>query len=266
MSDSSLVPSELRPRLRTRSLAGRIFYWPSVDSTNRVAAKLAAAGEAHGTLVLTNHQTQGRGRQGRGWANAAGRDLAFSLILRPELQASAALSVTLAFSTAVAEAVEAATGVRCDVKWPNDVQCGGRKLCGILSESATEGTRMRYVVVGIGINVNAAADDFPHEIQGAATSCAMLAGGAVDRADVLGRVLNAADEAYHAFSKQGFATVKARYLARLAMLNQAVTFTTGDARMSATVTGVGDDGALLVVDAAGNNKKLYDEEVHIGAT
>lgn len=147
-----------------------------VDSTQRVAKELAAAGAPHGTVVVAEAQTAGRGRLGRTWRSPPGRNLLFSMVLRPDVPAREVPLLTLGAAAGLAVAFD----VR--VKWPNDlVDRDGRKLAGLLGEVELEGDRVRFVVLGVGLNVNQV--DFPPELPNA-TSLARL-GGPRDREEVL---------------------------------------------------------------------------------
>src|SRR5882724_13282357 len=128
---------------------GRSFLrFDTVSSTNDVARDLAASGQPEGVCVIAREQTAGRGRQGRSWSSPPGEGLYISLILRPQVTASAAAMITLAAAVAVAETLTLDFQAAADIKWPNDVLVKGRKICGILVEAAIEGARLQYAAVG----------------------------------------------------------------------------------------------------------------------
>lgn len=157
----------------------RLVYRVTTESTMNDAAALAASGEPHGTIVLAEEQTAGRGRFGRAWYSERGAGLYFSMILRPPLPAAAAPMLTLAAGLAVREAASQVTGLDADIRWPNDVLLGGKKCAGILLELTAEPERIKWVILGIGINVNQSV--LPAELAGEATSLriAVAAGDAV---------------------------------------------------------------------------------------
>jgi BirA family transcriptional regulator, biotin operon repressor / biotin---[acetyl-CoA-carboxylase] ligase len=189
-----------------RALAGRRLGTPrrlfaSIGSTNAEAIAWAAAGAPEGALVVTDHQTAGRGRWGRTWFSEPGSSLMFSIVLRPRIDPSTAGLLTTALGVAVADGVEAATGLPARVTWPNDVMVTGRKLAGILVETRLAGTTLDFAVAGVGLNVSWDADQLPDELLGRATSLRVEAdrGGAAGvpgRAELLASVLGALEDVY----------------------------------------------------------------------
>jgi BirA family biotin operon repressor/biotin-[acetyl-CoA-carboxylase] ligase len=176
-----------------------IHSFPSCSSTNDLARDLAAKGEPEGAAVLCAEQTAGRGTKGRAWYSAAGKGLYVSIILRPQSHELAL--IPLLAGVAVADAVEAAFGVRPGLKWPNDLVWQGKKLGGILSESSLTGERVNFVVLGIGLNINHAAGDFPPEIQELAVSLRMIAGRKVSADLLLPRLWQALGRWYARFGR-----------------------------------------------------------------
>lgn len=257
---SDLLPREIARRARTRAFGRRVYYLPEVDSTNRVAAELAAAGEAEGAIIVADYQTAGRGRWARRWESAAGKNVLFSLILRPEAPAPAVLPVTLAFSASIADTLGSIAGREIGVKWPNDVVVDGRKICGILAEGAISGGRMAFVVVGVGINVNARIEEFPDEFAERSCSVYTLTGREWDRTEVIARVLTALERTYLAFAAEGFSELLGLYRSKLAILGRNVRLSRSGSERVARVVGVAEDGALLV-ESDGETEALYDDEV-----
>jgi BirA family transcriptional regulator, biotin operon repressor / biotin---[acetyl-CoA-carboxylase] ligase len=199
--------AELREALRPG------FPWTDVvcldvtDSTNRVAMEMAENYAPHGTVVVADAQTAGRGRMGRRWVSPAGKNLYVSLLLRPSVPTADAPSLALVAGVALADAVEAA-GVPAALKWPNDLYCGGRKAAGILAEMASDPGGVRHVVIGLGLNVNAVETDFPPDLRGAATSLRICAGKTFRRVDVLARLLDAFGARYAEFLGGGFSSLR----------------------------------------------------------
>jgi len=260
--NDDLLPRGIQRRLETRALARRIYYLHEVDSTNRIAAELARAGEPHGTLVVTDYQTKGRGRWNRTWESPAGRNLLFSLILRPGVGAHTVLPVTLVFSTALAETLSTIVGRDAGVKWPNDVVVEGRKISGILSEGASRAGVAVFVVVGIGINVNVGSEEFPERIRDRSCSCSSLTGREWKRADLLARVLSSLERVYDEFVQKGFGKMAARYTSRLTILGKPIRFEKAGLETAGTVVDVGADGSLVVETVTGR-VALYEQEVSL---
>ena len=184
---------DVQPLLKTDAFGRAIRGHASVDSTNTKAAQWAREGAAHGSVVLTEYQTAGRGRQGRRWEAEPGQNLMFSVVLRPPLPPDRLGLLPLAAGLAVAEAVDPFIApVTASVKWPNDVLVEGRKTCGMLLETSFSGRAAvidapAFVVLGIGLNVNQV--DFPDALADTATSLRLITGRLVPRAPLLARLL-----------------------------------------------------------------------------
>jgi BirA family biotin operon repressor/biotin-[acetyl-CoA-carboxylase] ligase len=249
--------------LSARRFGRRVYYYPETDSTNRVAVELIRRGEAEGCLVVADYQTAGRGRLDRVWTSPPGRDLLFTLILRPDTGPVGALPLTLVIALAAAGHLSEVTGSDIGVKWPNDIVIGGAKLGGILAEKPSLPDGATALAVGIGINVNSRPDDFPPAYRDRAVSCSSLSGAAHDRADVLAGLLGAMENLYDRFCAEGFSGIRPQYENRLLMRGERVTFERGHTRYEGLVEGVENDGALRVRPEGKNTTPLllYGEEV-----
>lgn len=155
-----LTALELRPLLNTHDIGQVLHHFELISSTNDHARELAEEGAGHGEVVIADSQTGGRGRRGRPWVSPPGLNAYFSVILRPELPPARAPELTLLASVAICDALRQAN-VPAAIKWPNDLLVQDRKIAGILTEMASEPERVHWAVIGIGVNVNAAATDFP---------------------------------------------------------------------------------------------------------
>jgi BirA family biotin operon repressor/biotin-[acetyl-CoA-carboxylase] ligase len=220
-----------------------IVRLPSVDSTQRYAAELAAAGTADGTAVVADTQTQGRGRRGRVWLDTPGESLLLSVILRTTLPVAQMPTLSIAAGVAVAEALIASAGVEARLKWPNDVLVGGRKVAGVLLERHGDA-----VILGIGVNV---AQTSSRALAPQATSIA-IEGGRPDREAILGAVLAAVATWRGRLEREGFEPVRARWTALASMVGRRVT---ADGKVG-TALGLDDDGALLIDTATGAARVL----------
>jgi BirA family biotin operon repressor/biotin-[acetyl-CoA-carboxylase] ligase len=204
---------DLAPLLTTARLGRAARAFETLDSTMAAAAAWAADGAPEGALVVAGHQTAGRGRLGRTWADAPGESLLFSLVLRPRLAPERRGLVPLAAGLAVAEAVERVAGLRPALKWPNDVVLNGRKAAGVLVEGQLAQGRPAVLVVGVGVNVGPAA--FPPEVAERATSLAHEAGRPVPRAPLLAAFLSAFEAHLDALAADGGARLRAGWEARM---------------------------------------------------
>ncbi|HEY8517937.1 MAG TPA: biotin--[acetyl-CoA-carboxylase] ligase [Candidatus Binatia bacterium] len=255
-----LLPEEILRHWQPRQLAGHIVHRDSIDSTNRLAAELARGGAPEGTVVIAEQQTAGRGRLGRSWASPANVNLYCSIVLRPSLPPLEVPRLTLVAGLAVAQAIAAtAPRVTPQIKWPNDVLIDGRKVSGTLTELDAETDRVRYVIVGIGVNLNAGRADFPRELARKATSLALASGARVDRAAFTGRLLGAFEASYEVFRTRGFAALRKAYEEFHCLQGRRVSI---DARppIDGVVRGVDDDGALLV-ETRGEVQRVVAGEV-----
>ena len=195
------VPDLLLPDMLAAQLHGTIFgkhvhHYYKIGSTNSVAMDAASAGAPEGSFFLAEQQSAGRGRGANQWHSARSSGIYCSVVLRPALPPSEVLILSLAAGLAVHSAVEEIdSGVVPDLKWPNDVLIGGKKFCGILTEMNAEVTRVRYVVVGIGINVNQSS--FPADLQALATSLRLVTGTQWSRVELCAALLKSLNREYH---------------------------------------------------------------------
>jgi BirA family biotin operon repressor/biotin-[acetyl-CoA-carboxylase] ligase len=242
-----LYPEELEHGLATRWLGRTLHHVEQTDSTNRVALELARAGAAHGTAVIAEGQTAGRGRLGRSFFSPPHRNLYTSIVLRPRISTADAPTLILACAVGVARAVADELGEieRVDVKWPNDVQIDGRKTSGILVELGAEATRVAFCVVGIGVNLNVDPAEFPDEFRSRATSLSAACGRPIDRVAFTRRLFEALEEVLDAHTEGGFAKVRPRFEALFRMAGRRVRVRDLDgSETTGRVAGVDDDGAL----------------------
>jgi BirA family biotin operon repressor/biotin-[acetyl-CoA-carboxylase] ligase len=190
-----LLPEILSPLLRGTIFDSHLHHFYKIGSSNTVAMQAAAEGAPAGSVFLAEEQTAGRGRGANSWQSARSTGIYCSVILRPALPPSDVLVLALATGLAVRAAIaQVDAGVIADLKWPNDVLIDGRKVCGILAEMNAEATRVRYMVVGIGINVN--QQSFPKELEAEATSLRLVTGSQWSRVAVAAALLKSLDREY----------------------------------------------------------------------
>ncbi len=244
-----LYPAEIRAGLTTRWLGRTIEYLQETDSTNRVAAELAREGAAHGTLVVAEAQTAGRGRLGRSFYSPPYQNLYASFVLRPTLSLSGCATLILVAGCAVAEAVAEVLGGAADVelKWPNDVLLGGLKTSGILMEMSAEETRVAHLVLGIGVNLNVERAEFPEAFRATATSLRSYSGARVDRVVFVRTLLSHLEDCLERHARGGFAALRPEFEARFRMAGEPVTVSEMDGRQRCGIArGVAADGALEI--------------------
>ena len=190
-----LLPEILGPLLRGTIFDHHLHHFYKIASTNTAAMAAAAAGAPEGSVFLAEEQTAGRGRGSNSWESERSAGIYCSVVLRPALPPSEVLVLTLAAGLAVRAAIaQVDARVSVDLKWPNDVLIKGKKVCGILAEMHAEATRVRHIVVGIGINVN--QKSFPKELERQATSLRMETGSECSRVEVGAALLKSLDREY----------------------------------------------------------------------
>jgi len=257
---SDLAPDVVRSLLRTRRLGRDYKFLAACPSTNDKVRSRAAEGAAEGLLVVADSQSAGRGRLGRSWHSPPGQNLYLSLLLRPALPARRAAPLTLLAGAALAQ-ILAAAGATPRLRWPNDVlvpAAGGlRKAAGILTEMASDGERIRHIVLGVGLNVNGL--EFPPELAERATSLRMACGRAWDRAKLLVDFLAAFEPIYDDFLVRGPASGLLEWR-RHADLGRVCRVDRDGARIEGIATDIDDDGALLVRDDAGQVHRVVSGE------
>ena len=185
---------ELRRGLKTKAFGKKIYTFQTIDSTNNCARAIANVGGPEGIVVIAEEQTAGKGRLGRRWLANPNENLTFSLVLRPSVTAEAMNQMPLFVGVALAEAIEKATGIRAECKWPNDILLNRKKVAGILVESSLAHNLVEYVVVGIGVNVN--QTEFPPDLAGKATSLRLETRREFDRGALFKDILTALEALY----------------------------------------------------------------------
>jgi BirA family biotin operon repressor/biotin-[acetyl-CoA-carboxylase] ligase len=261
-----LYPEEIQHGLATQWLAHTIHYFDETDSTNRVAERLAREGAAHGTAVVAEGQTAGRGRLGRRFHSPAYLNLYTSIVLRPALDLPDAPAWTLASAVAVADAVAETIGEEqaVEIKWPNDVLIDGRKTCGILLELAAEATRVAFLVLGIGVNLNVDPETFPEEFRDSATSLAARCGRKVDRAAFARALYAHLERVLDACAASGFRGILPRFESRFRMRGRRVRVRElGGGEQEGVVHGIDDDGALRLRLADGAQVRFLAGDVSL---
>ena len=255
-----LTALEVLPLLETHDLARTVHSFEEVDSTNLVAFRLAVEGAEHGELVVAEHQTQGRGRRGRSWSSPGHLNLHASFVLRPELPPQRAPELTLLAAVALAESLRA-IGVPADIKWPNDLLVGGRKVAGILTELSADLDRVHFVVLGIGVNLNSRREDFPPELAETATSVLQVLGRRVGRAAFAAALARQLEDWLDLHAGQGFRPVRERWRALSATLGQEVLVTSERREIRGVAIDIDEDGALRIRTASGTEERVLAGDV-----
>ena len=234
----------IRRGLDTAFLGQSLVFLPETGSTNDEARQLAQNGAPEGTLIITDHQTSGRGRLDRRWEAPPGSSLLMSLVFRPSLAPHEVQRLTMVCGLAVIDAIESETGLQVGLKWPNDVVVGDAKVAGILTEIGSTGEKVDFVVVGLGLNANLDLAGLPDGLLVPATSLSRELGRPVARLPLLWALLQAMEMRYKAL-KAG-RSPHLEWADRLVTLGRPVAVSTTGAVLTGLAEGVNAEGALLV--------------------
>ena len=255
---------ELR-NLRKEKLIGReVLFFSEIDSTNREARDRAEKEAIEGTVVIADSQSRGKGRLGRSWESPSGANLYLSIILRPRISLPAAAQITLLAGIAAARALSGVSGLECRIKWPNDIFLRGRKLAGILTEMEGKGAKVRFIILGIGVNVNWRREDFPVGLRETATSLCAETGKEISRVAVAAGFLHEMEREYSSFLREGFSARLREEWSRLSwVLGKRVTLSLPEGTISGQALGLDPEGALLVLDGEGKTHRFIAGEVSL---
>jgi BirA family biotin operon repressor/biotin-[acetyl-CoA-carboxylase] ligase len=257
-----LHADDLLARLGKRKVIGRdIRVFEQTTSTNDVIEKLARDGVKEGAVVFAESQTKGRGRLGRKWISPGRKGLWFSVLLRPDLRPQETTQLMVASATALRRAIQSETGLRPEIKWPNDIVIGGKKVAGILTELSAELDRVRHVILGIGVDVNLVAGEFPPELRKLATSLKIESGRAISRAGLATAILRELDFDYARICGGGFAEVADEWQEHCKTIGRQVTIQIGERRIRGRAESLDDDGALLLRTDHGRLERITGGDV-----
>lgn len=242
-----LLAHEVQADLKTKMIGCKFYYYESLSSTMDEAFKLGMEGAPEGTVVCTEMQTKGRGRLGRSWFSPKYKGIYCSIILRPKLSPSDLAKLTLLSAVAVAEAVEKAANVQAVIKWPNDLLIKNKKLAGILTELRAEVDQMKFVIIGIGLNVNNTAA----QLVDGATSLKHEAGQTFSRIEILQEMLRAFERWYLRSHKNNFEEVLAAWKDRAYTLGKRVRVSDPASVIEGIAVDLDEDGGLLIRQDSG---------------
>ncbi|PKN10703.1 MAG: biotin--[acetyl-CoA-carboxylase] ligase, partial [Deltaproteobacteria bacterium HGW-Deltaproteobacteria-5] len=200
----NLNSESLKKKLAGKMIGHRLHYYEDIGSTNDEAFRLGEEGAPEGTVLIAESQRSGKGRMQRVWYSPPGANIYTSMILRPPIGTMRATQIPIAAGVAAAETINEFCRDKAWIKWPNDVLIGGKKVCGILAQMKMSGQTVDFVVVGIGINVNLAREQFPHDIQEIATSLAIEAGREISRPELIIRLYENMAKWYRELTRNGF--------------------------------------------------------------
>lgn len=259
-----LHADDLLSRLGQTSVIGRdIRVFEETTSTNDVVERLARDGVKEGVVVFAESQSRGRGRLGRKWVSPPRQGLWFSVLLRPDLRPQSATRMMVASATALRRAIALQTGLQPQIKWPNDILLQGKKTAGILTELSAELDRVKYVVLGIGVDVNLDPADLPPELRRNTTSLKAELERPVSRAELAVGILRELDRDYARMSSGQFAEVADEWEANCATLGQQVTVELGGRMLRGRAESLSEDGALLLRTEHGRLERVVGGDIRL---
>src|SRR5450432_1812269 len=261
-SPDALHADDLLARLGKTKIIGRdIQVFEQTTSTNDAIEKLARDGVKEGVVIFAESQTKGRGRLGRKWISPARKGLWFSILLRPDLRPQETTKLSVASATALRRAIAAETGLKPEIKWPNVILIGGKKIAGILTELSAELDRVKHVILGIGVDVNLNANEFPPELRKSATSLKIESGKAIDRADLAAAILRDLDYDYTRACGHFFADVVDEWEGHCVTIGKNVVVQIGGRKIRGRAESLDDDGALIIRTEHGRLERIIGGDV-----
>lgn len=259
-----LHADDLLSALGRHGIIGRdIRVFEETTSTNDVIEKLARDKVKEGVVVFAESQSRGRGRLGRKWISPPRKGLWFSILLRPNIRPVAVTQMTIAAATALFRAIRAQTGVTTEIKWPNDILIRGKKVAGILTELSAETDRIKYVILGVGIDVNQTAAEFPADLRRIATSLRIETGQKQNRAELAVKVLHELDRDYEHVREGRFEDLSAEWEKHCSTIGHQVVIHVGDRKIQGRAEALDTDGALLIRTQHGHLERIIGGDVTV---
>lgn len=256
-----LIAEEIVPNLTTSWLGHCYYHFAQTGSTNDQALLLATQGAAHGTVVVAEEQTRGRGRLQRLWVSPPGCGIYLSVILTTPLPVQEAPQPGMVVGLALVKLLQEKYGLKAAIKWPNDVLVNGRKLAGILADMQSDQDTTRFLVVGIGINANYREQDFTEPFRYPATALALELGTPVNRRDLLLDYLHRLETEYDLFLQHGFGAILPAYEQASAILGRQLKIQSGKEELSGKALGFTREGALRLQESNGRERVVWVGDV-----
>jgi BirA family transcriptional regulator, biotin operon repressor / biotin---[acetyl-CoA-carboxylase] ligase len=258
----SLIPDEIRWRLRTKILGKSVISYRKVDSTNNVAYQLAEKGVGEGTVIFAEEQARGKGRHGRQWTSPSRGGIYMSCILKPEITPNEIPKITLLAAVAVAKCIRQVTGMSAMIKWPNDILVNNKKVCGILTEMKAEQDRVDFIVIGIGVNVNTPLRLLPKGASSLKEECrSRRKAEDLSRIELAKKLLENIESEYLSLKKRGFSVIIEEWKRYSAMLGARVKVTLPGRTFEGQVYNIDDNGCLVLRAESGMLKKVSSGDI-----
>ena len=245
------------------NFARRIYRYTNVSSTNDLARALANKGEPEGTVVLAEAQSRGRGKWNRRWVSPAGQGIWMSIILKPKLKPEDIARITLVAAVAVVKALRDYPGLSVSIKWPNDILLGDKKIAGILSEMETGEKKLKFVIVGIGLNTNLDLTALPEDLKDGVTSVKQELGGPFSQEKLLNEIITQIEFYYTLFCQEGFSAIREEWKIYSATLGRQLEANHRGEKIFGQAVGLSETGGLLLRDDSGIITELFGSDIRL---
>jgi len=258
-----ITADEIRLGLTTNFIGRNIHYEESVESTQKIAHRLSYEEVPEGTVIIAEEQRSGKGRMNRTWHSPKYTGIWMSLILRPNIPLTKAPQLTLLTAVAIVQAIEEVTGLQSEIKWPNDILIGGKKVTGILTELQAEADRIHSIIIGIGINVNQKEEDFPSELQEKASSLFIEKGKVISIAGLIKSFFKHFEKLYLLYLEQGFFPIKLLWEGYAVSIGKILKARTLTNVIEGKALGITDEGVLKLEDETGFVHHIYSADIEV---
>lgn len=245
--------NEVQAYLNTKLLGRKIHYEFLTSSTQIIAHQWASNNAPDGAVVIADGQREGRGRSGKKWCSPIGTGIWMSVILRPPIPIRDATHFTLLSSVAVQKGIYSMVSPPIQIKWPNDLLINKKKVCGILTEARSSSNQLLYMVIGIGVNVNALHEDFPQELREIATSLRIESGEKISRSMLVAAILYQIELYYFEYLQRGFQSIKDDWEVHCGIMGTQISAFTAQGRVTGKVLQLSNHGELLIQTRQGVN-------------
>lgn len=270
ISDANYIDIfEIKKNLKGPFIGKNIYYEEKVDSTNTLARELSVKGVKNGSVVISDCQEKGRGRNGKVWTSPCGCNIYMSIILKPKFSPEVAQGMTILAAVSVADAIVEVTSLKPQIKWPNDILIDSKKVSGILTEMSTQNMIIEHIIVGIGMNVNLEEKDIEDGIKDIATSLLIeskkINGSSIliNRNKLIISILNKFDKYYEMFLSTGLSSVLQYYQKYFGMIGKEIEINIKDRRVKGQVVGIDSKGALLLKTGENELEKVVSGEIYL---
>ncbi|MEK3994746.1 biotin--[acetyl-CoA-carboxylase] ligase [Psychrobacillus sp. FSL K6-2365] len=258
-----VTPEQIIPNLNTKQLGRTIDYYTTCESTQIIAADKAREAAPHGTVVIAEEQTDGRGRLDRSWNSTANKGIWMSVIIRPAISPQFAAQFTLVSAVAITQAIQEVTNLTPEIKWPNDILINGKKVTGILTELQADMDIVHSIIIGIGVNVNQELSAFEESIQKTATSLKIENGEEIDRSLLVAKILYYLEKYGELYVENGFKPIKILWESHNCTIGKRIRATTLQETLEGVALGITNDGVLEIKLDSGEIRGVYSADIHL---